>query len=53
MALLAVNDQVGDQDVIVFGLQSGSAGLEMPDIFSGLRIHGDNAPGKELVPTPL
>ncbi len=49
VALLAVDDQVGDHDVIVFGLQSGSAGLEMPGVFSGLRIHGDNASGKELV----
>ena len=51
--LLAIDDQVGDQDVIVLGLQSRGAGLEMPGVFSGLRIHSDDASGKKLVPRDL
>ena len=51
VTLLAVHGKIGYDDVIVLGLQAGSAGLEVPDVFAGVGFDGDNTSGEEFVST--
>ena len=44
---------IGQHDVVVFGLQAGRACLEVPHICSRRRLDGDNAAGKKAVTAGL
>ena len=49
MTLLAVQDKVRHQNVIVLGVDALGAGLVMPNVLSGVRIHRDDAFAEEPV----
>jgi hypothetical protein len=43
VTLLTAKDKISNYGVEVFGLKVLAAGLEMPNVFSGVCIYGDDA----------
>ena len=48
VTLFPVDRDVGHHDLVVFRVHPLGASLEVPDVFSGVRLHRDDALGEEL-----